>query len=145
MFLLDTNVIITILRGDGKTFLERMIKGRRESYQISVITVFELEIGIQKARTSGMSAKKIEEKIEEKIKLLAYLKSHIRTAYFGDVEAVEAAKVRTELEQAGQGIGPMDTLLAGTARVHGWTLVTANTKEFQRVNGLKLESWLGLR
>ncbi len=137
MFLLDTNVIITILRGEGKKFLDRMLKGRRETYQISAITVFELEIGIHKARASGISAMKI----EAKIKLLAYLKSHIRTAYFGDAEAIEAAKVRTELEKAGQGIGPMDTLLAGTARVHDWTLVTANTKEFQRVKGLKLESW----
>lgn len=138
MFLLDTNVIITILRGDGKAFLDRMLKGRREIYQISAITVFELEMGIQKARASGISAKKL----EEKIKLLAYLKSHIRTAYFGDAEAIEAAKVRTELEKEGQGIGPMDTLLAGTARVHDWTLVTGNTKEFQRVKDLKLESWV---
>ena len=33
------------------------------------------------------------------------------------------------------------TQIAGGALSRGWNLVTANTKEFSRVSGLKLEDW----
>jgi tRNA(fMet)-specific endonuclease VapC len=38
-------------------------------------------------------------------------------------------------------IGTDDTLIAGTALAHGATLVTRNSKEFSRIQGLKLEDW----
>jgi tRNA(fMet)-specific endonuclease VapC len=45
------------------------------------------------------------------------------------------------LEKAGSGIGPIGTLIAGTALAHSATLVTHNTKEFSRVRGLRLLDW----
>jgi tRNA(fMet)-specific endonuclease VapC len=45
------------------------------------------------------------------------------------------------LESQGCMIGAYDVLLAGHARSTGLTLVTANTAEFSRVRGLKLEDW----
>jgi tRNA(fMet)-specific endonuclease VapC len=45
------------------------------------------------------------------------------------------------LERRGQPIGPYDLLIAGQALASGLTLVTNNVQEFQRVAGLKLESW----
>jgi len=38
-------------------------------------------------------------------------------------------------------IGPYDVLLAGHALANRLTLITANTKEFQRVPGLTVENW----
>ena len=38
-------------------------------------------------------------------------------------------------------IGSMDMLIAGHAKAEDLILVTNNTKEFQRVAGLKLENW----
>lgn len=52
-----------------------------------------------------------------------------------------SAAIRAELAGAGQQIGPYDVQIAATARVHGLTLVTHNTKEFQRISGLLLEDW----
>ena len=52
-----------------------------------------------------------------------------------------AAELRYVLERRGQGIGPLDTLIAGTALAHGATLVTRNTKEFGRIAGLKIVNW----
>jgi len=46
-----------------------------------------------------------------------------------------------ELERQGKGIGPLDTLIAGTALAHGGVLVTHNTKEFRRVPQLRLVDW----
>jgi tRNA(fMet)-specific endonuclease VapC len=55
--------------------------------------------------------------------------------------AETAARIRADLERQGQPIGPYDLLIAGQAFATGLTLVTNNRKEFQRVRGLKLESW----
>jgi len=60
---------------------------------------------------------------------------------FGEEEAKVAARIRAQLEQAGMSIGPLDTLIAGTALHHGATLVTHNTDEFKRVPGLQIEDW----
>jgi len=42
---------------------------------------------------------------------------------------------------AGRPIGAYDLLIAGQALRHRVTLVTANAKEFGRVNGLVWEDW----
>jgi len=50
--------------------------------------------------------------------------------------------IRAGLEARGTPIGPIDTLIAGHALAMGVTLVTGNTREFGRVEGLTLENWL---
>ena len=45
------------------------------------------------------------------------------------------------LSKAGTPIGPIDTLIAGTALAHNATLVTHNTAEFSRVDGLVIVDW----
>lgn len=52
------------------------------------------------------------------------------------------AKLRAELERAGQQIGPNDLLIAAHAVSIGLTLVTHDVKEFGRVRGLMIEDWL---
>jgi tRNA(fMet)-specific endonuclease VapC len=47
-----------------------------------------------------------------------------------------------ELASGGNLIGPHDLWLAAAAIARGLTLVTANLREFQRVPGLAIESWL---
>ena len=59
-----------------------------------------------------------------------------------DVDAArKAAGIRARLERQGTPIGPMDTLIAGTALAYNTTLVTHNTAEFQRIPGLQLTDW----
>lgn len=59
-----------------------------------------------------------------------------------DVDAADhAASIRVQLESVGKPIGPIDVLIAATARRHGCTLVTHNTREFSRVPDLLLEDW----
>ncbi len=60
---------------------------------------------------------------------------------FDAEDAMAAGKLRAELERGGVGIGPFDTLIAGQALRRGYTLVTANTREFSRVPGLLIEDW----
>jgi tRNA(fMet)-specific endonuclease VapC len=59
-----------------------------------------------------------------------------------DRQAAEAsARIRAELEALGKPIGPIDTLIAGTALATGATLVSHNVKEFRRVPGLRVIDW----
>ena len=55
--------------------------------------------------------------------------------------AEEYAKARHSLKVQGRMIGPNDLLIAAAALAHDATLITNNTREFGRVEGLKLESW----
>jgi len=50
--------------------------------------------------------------------------------------------IRSVLERRGQVIGPLDMLIAAHAKSLGLTLVTNNTSEFLRVDGLALEDWV---
>jgi tRNA(fMet)-specific endonuclease VapC len=45
------------------------------------------------------------------------------------------------IEQAGTPIGSLDLLIAAHALALGRTVVTSNTREFERVPGLKIENW----
>jgi tRNA(fMet)-specific endonuclease VapC len=50
--------------------------------------------------------------------------------------------IRAELQRIGQTIGQNDLFIAAHAYALGTTLVTANTGEFNRIKGLKVENWL---
>ena len=62
-------------------------------------------------------------------------------APFDAPAAAEAACIRVELEARGVAIGPLDLMIAATALSLGATLVTNNTREFSRIEGLRLEDW----
>lgn len=65
----------------------------------------------------------------------------VRLLPFGELAAERAAAIRIDLERIGKVIGPMDVLIAGTALAHGATLVTHNTAEFSRIEGLRVVDW----
>ena len=60
---------------------------------------------------------------------------------FDSLAAESYGKIRADLERAGKPIGPLDMMIAGHAKALGYVVVTNNTKEFGRVEGLKLENW----
>lgn len=52
-----------------------------------------------------------------------------------------AASLAAELERPGQQLDTHDCLIAATALGNDLTLVTRNTRRFQRLRGLRLENW----
>ena len=56
-------------------------------------------------------------------------------------DAHHAGEVRADLERIGKPIGAYDVLLAGQALRYGLTLVTANTRKFASVKGLRGHDW----
>jgi len=56
--------------------------------------------------------------------------------------AFHTAQIRAELESVGTPIGAYDQMIAGHARSCGLVVVSNNTREFQRVSGLRMENWV---
>jgi tRNA(fMet)-specific endonuclease VapC len=95
-----------------------------------MVTVYELLSGIRKAKEPEKEREKVERFVAAIIELPLD-----RSA------AEEAARIRADLERLGTPIGPYDLLIAGQALASNLTLVSNNVQEFQRVAGLRIESW----
>ena len=127
--LLDTDTCIGVLR-QRPGMVQRLSLMAPTDCAVSMVTVFELFCGLAKARDPVRERRKVEQFISVIIELP-----------LDRAGAEAAANIRAELERQGTPIGPYDLLIAGQAAASGLTLVTNNVREFQRVSGLKLESW----
>jgi tRNA(fMet)-specific endonuclease VapC len=131
VYALDTNSVIHFFQGKGQV-ADRLLAVPPSDVGLPAIVLYEIEVGI------GRSASP-----ERRRRQLADLVTVVRVLPFGPAEARAAARVRLRLERAGTPIGPLDTLIAGTALHHHATLVSHNVDEFARVEGLAVEDWFG--
>lgn len=130
-YLLDTNICIYLIKRRPPEVLERFRQHSPQDVAISTITLFELQYGVEKSQYRQRSED-----------ALAKFLQPLDLVDFDRSSAIESAAIRAELETKGMPIGPYDLLIAGLARSRDITLVTNNTKEFDRVVGLKLENWV---
>jgi len=98
---------------------------------ISTITLSELKYGVAKSTHREKNEIALEHFLLP-LEILPY-DFHAGTVY-GDIPA--------KLESQGLVIGPLDMLIAAHAKALSLTLVTNNVKEFNRVDGLKVENWI---
>lgn len=131
MYVLDTNSVICFFKGQGRV-ADRLFDVPPSSVALPAIVLYELETGI--AKSADASRRRAQ---------LRHLTSTLQILPFGIDEAVAAASIRAALERDGCPIGPLDTLIAGTAVAAHGTLVTRNLREFSRVPGLEVEDWYG--
>lgn len=129
-YLLDTNSCTAAIR-DNPTAARAAFKRHSAQTCISSVTVMELLYGVE---LSAQPARNLAE-VEGFIAGLDVLD-------YDSAAAAHTAQIRGELKRSGMQIGPYDQMIAGHARSHGLVVVTNNTKEFQRVAGLRLEDWL---
>ena len=129
MYVLDTNTLIYFFRGQGKV-AERLLVTPPAEVVIPVVSVYELEVGIAKSAQPAKRRRQFDELLDA-----------VTVLPLDRAAAAVAAGVRAALEKAGRPIGPLDTLIAGTALAHRATLVTHNTREFKRVSKLALIDW----
>jgi tRNA(fMet)-specific endonuclease VapC len=130
-YLLDTNICIYIIKKKPASVLEKFDSIKPGEIAISAITVAELEYGAVKSSNPAKN-------------LLALNKFLIPFDLFNFDNAAsrEYGIVRTALETKGTPIGPLDTLIAAHAKSLQYILVTNNVREFDRVEGLKVENWV---
>jgi len=129
MYLLDTNTLIYFFKQQGNVS-ERLLNTTPSEIAISLLTVYEIEVGLAKSSDPLRRRNQFEEFL-----------SVVKLIPFDQNEARISAQLRAILEKIGKPIGPIDTLIAGSALAHGATLITHNLSEFERVPGLAVEDW----
>lgn len=129
MYALDTNTVIYFFKNMGHV-AQHLFSLPPHEIALPSVVLYELEVGIAKSKSP-----------EKRRAQLNELLTLVRVLPFSENEAAISAKLRAILEQAGTPIGPLDMMIAGTALANKATLVTHNTKEFSRINQLRLEDW----
>lgn len=130
IYMLDTNAIIMAVRHPGWAISEKIMSHIGIDLCISSITYGELEYGIKKNSSPERNRVAITQVLLG-IKVLDFDSNAAR--HFGSIFV--------DLESKGLRIGDRDMMIAGHARSLGCTLVTNNTREFMRVEGLIIEDW----
>ena len=129
-YLLDTNIISDLVRRPGGTVATRIADVGEDSICTSIIVAAELRYGVAKSESKQLS---------ERIDLLL---SALEILPLEPPADQRYAEVRHDLATQGAPIGPNGLLIAAHALAADLTLVTANTREFDRVPSLRVENWL---
>lgn len=132
MYMLDTNICIYVISRNHRNSkaVERVAEHIGKDVCISSVTLSELEYGICKSSAPDRNRK-----------ALYQFLSSVPVVDYDSEAAKEYGDVRASLERAGTPIGPMDMMIAAHARSRGFTIVTNNTREFERVSHLHIENW----
>jgi len=129
-YMLDTNIISDLIKNPRGKAAKRIARVGEDNICTSIIVAAELRYGCAKSGSQRL-LKAVEDLLGE-INVLAF-----------DVPAdANYGEIRAELETAGKPIGGNDLLIAAHAYAIGAAVVTANTGEFKRIRGLKVENWL---
>lgn len=131
-YLLDTNICIYLIKKHPPEVLVRFQQIQLKQLHIPTITLFELYFCLEKNNSQQRN--------------LAALENFIAPLTIVDFTldaAKKAAKIRNHLQKQGTPIGAYDIQIAAIAISLNMTLLTNNTREFERVKGLKLENWVG--
>ncbi|HEV2745779.1 MAG TPA: PIN domain-containing protein [Allosphingosinicella sp.] len=126
-YLIDTNVLIATIVQDDRQ-VGRRLRIHRQEAGLSAIVLHELYFG---AYDSERRKRSLEVVHSIGLPLIA----------FEAEDARAAARIRADQRRKGTPIGPYDLLIAGQALARGLILVTANVREFARVEGLAVEDW----
>ena len=129
-YMLDTNVLINCIRKKSDKLLKKLSKIDSSDVCISSITYAELVHGVEKSK-----------EVERNRFALALMLANIEVLDFDVNAANDYGKIRADLESKGEPIGPLDMLIAAYALSSECVLVTNNTKEFKRVDSLKVVDW----
>lgn len=129
-YMIDTNICIYVQKKKHPSVLKKF-KENFFRLCISAVTYAELVVGVEKS-----------EKKEKNIVALRDFMRFLEVVPFDIEAAKEYGIIRAKLEKGGKVIGNNDMMIAASAKVKNMILVTNNIREFERVDGLRLENWV---
>ncbi len=131
LYMLDTNICSYIIRNKPKYIKDKLKQVEKEhTIALSTIVVSELIYGAKK---------------KDSEKLLNLILSFVENFVIIDFDrdgALHYAKIRAELESNGETIGSNDLFIAASAMANDAILITNNTREFERIRGLRCDNWI---
>lgn len=127
--MLDTNIVSEAMRDPQGTVARHIQSIDGSLICCSIVVAAELRFGAKKQGGNVWI-----ERVDQALSALRILPLGV------PVDEIYG-RIRASLEIAGTPIGPNDLLIAAHALSHSMTLVTANEREFRRVEGLIVENW----
>jgi len=128
-YLLDTNICIHYFKGQFG-IKERIEKIGFKNLAICEITLAELIYGAAKSQQTEKNMKVVDN-FAKKIEIIPILSS---LKVYG--------KEKARLKSIGKTIGDLDLFIGSTAIVNNMIMVTRNTREFERIDGISIENWI---
>jgi len=130
VYLLDTNICIFLIKKKNPLLIEKLKKYYNKGIFISSLTLVELEYGVENS-----------DHIEKnRLSLIEFL-TIFEILNFEQKDTQSYGMIKSDLRKSGKMIGAIDALLAAQAISRNLIFVTNNTKEFERINNLRIEDW----
>lgn len=129
-YMLDTNICIYAMKSNVAV-LRKFSEHGAEKLSVSSLVAAELAFGVEKSQ-----------RVAENKKSLRLFLDSMNIVAWDESAMWYFAEHRKKLQQAGTPIGEIDLLLASQALAMNAIFVTNNTREFERIEGLKLENWV---
>ena len=129
MRILDTDVCIEILRGNGDVSRRRATT--RDEVATTWITASELYYGAARSIAPEANRSVVDDFLES-LPVLDHTTAAARV--FGEAKAL--------LQRQGRGLADADLLIAAITLSRGAVLVTGNRRHFERIPGIALEDWI---
>lgn len=129
VWMLDTNALSEVIRNPQGMLAARVAGLQSDAVCTSIVVACELRFGAHRKGSEALT-----QRVEQLLSALTVLP-------FDTPADEHYADIRAALERAGTPIGSHDLLIAAHARSRGLTLLTRNRREFERVEGLRVEDW----
>jgi tRNA(fMet)-specific endonuclease VapC len=129
-YMLDTSICIHVIRTYPPELRERFNR-LAEQLCISSITLGELHYGAEKSARRADNLEAIEQ-----------FTARLEVLPFAEKSAAHYGQIRVQLERKGRPAGAYDMMIGGHARSEGLILVTSNLREFEPMQGLRVENWV---
>ncbi|CAB5496458.1 VapC toxin protein [Bathymodiolus thermophilus thioautotrophic gill symbiont] len=131
IYMLDTNIISYLIKSHDEMLVRKFeVVSQYDLVVISSISVAELRYSVKKKQSKNLET------------VVNNFLHPLEQKDFDESSAIIYGDIRVDLEKRGRVIGALDMLIAAHAKSLGATIVTNNTKEFDRVVGLKVENWV---
>lgn len=129
MYLLDTDTLMYALKGDRQV-VRSLEEKAAQPKALSLITYGELFFGAMKSSAPQVNLAKVR-RVAELFPVIEVSRAIMET--FGCLKA--------DLERRGRIVDDFDLMIASTALVLNYTLVTNNQRHYRHIPGLRLENW----
>ena len=131
LYMLDTNICSFIIREKPSYIKEKLkeVEDAGHKIALSSVVVSELLYGAKKKKSDKLT------------KVINAFMDNFFIYDFDKNSAKKYANIRDVLESKGKIIGSNDLFIAAHSKSLNAILVTNNTREFNRVDGLELEDW----
>ncbi|MGD0095157.1 MAG: PIN domain-containing protein [Terracidiphilus sp.] len=130
VYMLDTDISSYVMKRTYGSVLKRLEKTAVADVCISAITKAEIMYGVEVSPRRRQDQAALDEFLR-----------YVEVLDYPAAAALDYASIRADLKARGAMIGGNGLFIASHARSMGLTLVTKNTREFSRVEGLKIENW----